>query len=57
MTARTYYVQKRKTPESLTWHTTDERATQAAVNLYNQFHGWKKAQLKEVEQEYWHDGR
>lgn len=51
MTPRTYYVQKRKTPDGLTWYTTDERATQAEVDLYNKFHGWKKAQLKAVDQE------
>ncbi len=51
MTQRVYPVQKRKTPESLTWHTTEERATQSAINLYNKFHGWKKAQLKILETE------
>lgn len=57
MTVRTFYVQKRKTPDSLTWHMTDELATQAEIDLYNQLHGWKKAQLKEVDQEHWNDGR
>lgn len=45
MSQKVYPVQTRKSPHTDEWRTTGEKATLAAVNKYNKYHGWDKARL------------
>lgn len=51
MTQRTYAVQTRPSYDSTDWQLTGEKATAREVRRYNDFQGWERARLVDLDAE------